>query len=423
MDDATLPLLQLRPFRMLTFSRFASRLAQNALNFALILLIVDETGRAIFSSLLVLALVLPTTVFGLIAGAAADHLPRRPLILFGHLVRAGICVWAGYKLGGTASYYLIAVGLASAAPFASAAEGALLPLAVPRPRLARANAISHAVAGAAQLLGLGLLTPIILRAFHEPRVLFFICAGLYAAAGVYGVAIGRISRPERLEVGGSASGRWWLAGWRQMRSDSAVMHAVIELTLISTAIIVLGGLIPKYISDVLDLPVDIGAVVLIPGAIGVALGLRIAGFLAHRVPHSLLSSVGFVSFVVLLGLLACVNPLSEFLGGYGWFSFLNSVDIGTFDGGGVIAMIIVAPLGFAYAVVTVAGQTVIQDRVPIQLLGRVGATEGALAALAASFPVLIFGALGDWLGVSVVMALLAGATGLAAMLTLRTERE
>ena len=408
---------------MLSISRFASRLAQNALNFALVLLIVEETGRAIFSSLLVLALVLPSTVFGLIAGVAADHLPRRPLILFGNLLRAGICVWAGYNLGGTASYYVIAAGLAAASPFASAAEGAIMPLVVERTRLAKANAISHAIGGAAQLIGLGLLTPVALRLFHEPRILFFICAGLYAVAGFYGVAIGRIRRPERQEVGGSTGARWWLAGWRQMQTDAAVMHAAIELTLIATVVIVLGGLIPKYIADVLDLPVDIGAVVLVPGALGVALGLRVAGFLSHRVPHSLLSTTGFLAFVVLLALLAFVNPLSEFLGGYGWFSFLNSVDIGTFDGGGVMAMLIVAPLGFAYAVVTVAGQTVLQDRVPIQLLGRVGATQGAMAALAASVPVLIFGALGDWLGVVVVMALLAGATGLAAVLTLRTERE
>jgi hypothetical protein len=38
---APLPLLQQRPFRMLSYTRFSSRLAQNAINFALVLLIAD----------------------------------------------------------------------------------------------------------------------------------------------------------------------------------------------------------------------------------------------------------------------------------------------------------------------------------------------------------------------------------------------
>ncbi len=77
------PLLQQRPFRMLSFTRFTSRLAQNALNFALVLLIVDETGKAFLSSLLVLALVVPSTVAGIVAGTAADALPKPLLVVPG----------------------------------------------------------------------------------------------------------------------------------------------------------------------------------------------------------------------------------------------------------------------------------------------------------------------------------------------------
>ncbi|HMO97387.1 MAG TPA: hypothetical protein PKD27_14850, partial [Tepidiformaceae bacterium] len=62
-----LPLLQHRPFRMLSYTRFFSRVAQNALNFALVLLITEETGKAFYSSLLVLALAVPSTVAGIVA--------------------------------------------------------------------------------------------------------------------------------------------------------------------------------------------------------------------------------------------------------------------------------------------------------------------------------------------------------------------
>jgi MFS family permease len=201
------------------------------------------------------------------------------------------------------------------------------------------------------------------------------------------------------------------------------MHAVIELTLIASTLIILGGLIPKYIDDVLELPVEVGALILTPAAAGVIVGLRVAGFLARRVPHGFLSTTGFTIFVVCLGLLAFVNEEADFLGGFGAFSWLNSVEIGNFDAGGVMAMAITLPLGFSYAVVSVAGQTVMDDRVPLHLRGRVGATQAALAAVASSLPVLAAGALADFIGVAPVMAMVAALAGVVAVANLREPRD
>lgn len=415
-------LLDQRSFRMLCYTRFSSRLAQNSVSFGLVLLIVDETGKALYSSLLVLALVIPSTISGMVAGAAADALPRRLLIVFGDLTRAAFCfVFAWYE-GGLASYYIVAIALAIGGQFATAAEGVVVPAIIPRDSLARANAIGHAVAGAAQILGFGVLAPVVLRVVDDPGVLFIIAGGLFLLAAVQAVLIGRVRGLARAEVGGALAGPWWKVGWRAMRADRQVMHAAIELTLISSALIILGGLIPTFIEDVLGLPVDIGALVLLPAALGVALGLRIAGFLAHRLPHTLLTTSGFLAFVVLLTLLTFVNQVAEFLGGYGAFAWLNDIRIGNFDGGGVMAAALVFPLGFAYAIVSVAGQTILNDRVPLVLQGRVNATQAAMAALASSLPVVLAGALTDVLGVTVVMALLSGAIAVVAAMNLRPPR-
>ena len=409
---------------MLSYTRFCSRVAQNAINFALILLITQETGKALLSSLLVLALVVPSTVAGIAAGTAADIFPKRLLVFSANIARAAICIYFVRGDGGTASYYIVAVLLATATQFATNAEGAIMPAIVKREELARANAISQAVGGAAQLIGLGVLTPLVLRLVDSPRTLFTICTVLFLTAAVQALMIGRTTTPAREpEVGGHVHGSWWLAGWRAMRSDPQVMRAAVELTLISTALIILSGLIPKYIEDILDLPVDIGAVILTPAAIGVVVGLRVAGFLAHRIPHAILSTVGFLVFVTTLALLAFVNKEADFLGGYGVFSWLNDVQIGSFDGGGVMAMLIMLPLGFSYALVTVAGNTVIDDRVPIHIRGRVGATQAAMAAIASSVPVLLAGGVSDLVGVPPVMALVAGVIGAIAILNLRGDRE
>jgi MFS transporter, DHA3 family, macrolide efflux protein len=413
------PLLQQRAFRMLSITRFLSRLAQNALNFGLVLLIVDETGKAFLSSLLVLALVIPSTVAGMAAGTAADVFPKRLLVVVGDIARALVCILFIRGSGSVATYYIVAVALSAAGQFATSAEGAILPAIIAREDLTHANAISHAVGGAAQLLGLAVLTPIVLRLFGSPELLFGICSALFAVAAVYALFIGNTAGAARREIGRDPEGSWWLIGWRQMRSDAAVMHAAIELTLISTVLVILAGLIPKFIEETLGLPVDVGAVVLMPAAVGVVIGLRIASFLAHRVPHAALSTFGFAAFVVNLALLTFVNEEASFLSGYGMFAWLGRVNIGNFDGGGLLAMILVAPLGFAYAVVSVSAQTIVNDRVPLFLQGRVLATQGAMAAIASSAPVLAAGALSDVVGIRLVMALVAAVIGAAAVANVR----
>ncbi|MCC7366510.1 MAG: MFS transporter [Dehalococcoidia bacterium] len=407
---------------MLSYTRFFSRIAQNALNFALVLLITQETDRVFLSSLLVLALVVPSTVAGIVAGTAADVLPKRPLVLLGDLARAAVCVWFIRGSGDAATYYLVAIALSTFGQFATNAEGAIMPSIVEKPDLARANALNQAIGGAAQVIGLGVLTPVMLRVFDNPDALFLVCAALFSVAGVQALFIGRIKHPARAEVGGEPQGHWWLAGWRALRGDHLVFHAAVELTLISTALIILGGLIPSYISDVLDMPVDIGALLLTPAAVGVVLGLRVAGFLAHRVPHAALSSLGFTGFVVSLALVTFANQEAEFLGGYGAFWWLDSVSVGSFDGGALLALILVFPLGFAFAVVSVAGQTVLNDRIPLHLQGRAGSTQAAMAAVASSLPVLAAGALADLVGVIWVMALLSAGIGVVALSNIRPQK-
>ncbi len=438
-------LLQQPPFRRLSSSRFFARVAQNALNLGLVLLVLDATGKAFFTSLLVLALVVPMMAAGVIAGVAADAIPRRLLVALGNLARAAVCIGFIIEPGGAGALYVVAVLLAVCAPFVAAAEGSILPAIVARDELARANAIGQAVGGAAQIAGFAVLTPVVLRVFERVDVLFAITAALFVIAAVEAVRIGPVPRvrdepdeatlpepePEPSSVlpvvgappaAGPAFERppWWQVGWRAMRRDPAVFKAAIELTLIAMLLIILGGLIPTYIRDVLELPLEIGALVLTPAALGVIVGLRVAGPLARRVPHALLSSVGFAIFTGLLLALAFVNEEASFLGGYGAFAWLNDIDVGNFDGGAVLAMILVMPLGFAYAIVSVAAQTVLNERVPLDLQGRVGATQGAMAALAASLPVLAAGALGDWVGVQPVLAILAVSLAAAAVLNQRS---
>ncbi len=420
--DAEVPLLQQRAFRSLTLVRLTARIASNAINFALVLLIVDLTGLAFMSSLLVLALIIPGTVVGVTAGVIADAFPKRPIIVMANLLRAGMCVLIAFQGESVVLYFSIAITLASVSQFTSAAEGALVPAIVPKDRLARANAINHGVTGLSQVIGFVILVPITLRLFQSSEMLFAAGALLFFMSAWYGMLIGRVPPVERMELGGDPGGPWWAVGYREIRRNPLVLRATIELTLISGAVIIIGGIIPIYIQDTLRLPIEIGALVLMPAAVGILIGLRLAGFLAKHIQHGILSTTGFIGFVVLLLVVAFARPMSEFLEGYGALAWLLSINIGSFDGAGIVAMIAVLPAGFCYALVTVAAQTVLNDQVALHLQGRVLATQAAFAAIASSIPVLIAGAMTDIVGVTAVLATLALLIGAAAVANLKEPR-
>lgn len=406
---------------MLTYSRFTSRLAQNAVNFALVLLVVEETQKAFTSSLLVLVLVIPSTFGGILAGAVADAFPRRPVLILGNLVRAAVCYQFASGNADVSTYFLVAALLSLGAQFATAPEGGLTLTIVDRDELSRVNALNQGVNGVAQLLGYGVLTPIMLRIFDSPASLFRVCGVLFIIAAVQGLLV--VGDKASQEVSAAAAGRWWNAGWREIRRDSNVSQAAIELTLVSTALIVLAGLLPRFIQSELGLPVDIGAVILLPAAVGVALGLRIASFVIRAVPHRVVSTAGVSAFAATLAAITLANPLADFLVGYGAFGWLDDAAIGSLRRGAILAAVLALPLGFCYATVVVAAQTLITRTVPLSLQGRVMATQGAMAALASSAPVIAAGALADVAGVQTVMLLLAVGIGGLGFVRIRGQRE
>ena len=73
-------LLQNRPFRRLVESRAVGQIAQNALLYSLLILVVNKTESSIQSTVLVVAFILPSIVLGIPAGApstrrTSDHRP------------------------------------------------------------------------------------------------------------------------------------------------------------------------------------------------------------------------------------------------------------------------------------------------------------------------------------------------------------
>jgi MFS family permease len=133
-----------RSFRWLFASSLVTNVGDGIALAAGPLLVASQTSDALVVSMAVMAQVLPPLLFGVVAGAMADRLDRRRIVIVVNLARALVLgVLAATVAAGNVNIAIVLASLfvlASAETFADVASGSLLPRIVPREHLGVANA-------------------------------------------------------------------------------------------------------------------------------------------------------------------------------------------------------------------------------------------------------------------------------------------
>src|SRR4051812_3898535 len=165
-----------RSFMLLWAAQAIGQTAQNAVNYGLMVLVQSTTGSATHMSLVVLTVVVPSVVFGLVAGAYVDRRDKRWVLIGTNLLRAGLMPL--YVLLPDWLWVLYAVNcvFATISQFFAPAEVAMIPVVVGRKQLMQANSLFNITFTAAQLGGLVLLGPLLVNLIGV--------AGLFATVGV-----------------------------------------------------------------------------------------------------------------------------------------------------------------------------------------------------------------------------------------------
>jgi len=181
-------------FRWLVGSSWVTNLGDGMLIAAGPLLVASQTRNPVLVSAAMLALTGPWLVFGLFAGAMADRLDRRRVIMTANAVRglvvAGMCAVIATGAVNIALVLIAMVALGTAETFADATSGTLAPMLVEKRDLGIAN--SRLMAGMItgnQLVGPALGALVFSLGMVWPFVLIVVCI----AVGV--VLVSRIGTP------------------------------------------------------------------------------------------------------------------------------------------------------------------------------------------------------------------------------------
>ena len=391
-------------FMLLWLAQAVSQTAQNAIWFGLLVIVEQYTRSSAQMGYAILTTILPSILLGMAAGVFVDRLSKKSVLVWTNVLRAFVVL--GYLLyeQSLVLVYLVNFASSTVTQFFGPAEAAKIPQLVPKRQLLSANSLFNLTYNGAQLAGMVLIAPPVVK-FFGPPVLFLLAAGFFVLAALLVLQLPH-DLPARglrgLDKSEVASSVWHdvVEGWRFIRADRRTSLAMLHLTMASALMLMVAMLAPRYVVAALGIRPDDAVYVLAPAGVGVLVGTTSMGHLARRMTKERLVSLGLVTLGVLMWPLALVNRLGEYV----IAPALGRPDI---PGGATVVplvMLIAAIMGVALALVIVPSQTILMERAPASTRGRIFAVQIVLGHVASILPLLFVGQLADLFGINRVIA-------------------
>jgi MFS family permease len=419
-------LLADRRFRSLWLSQGLAQTAQNALLFTLLVVVFKITGESLTTSILVLCFILPSIPMGFVVGVVLDRTNKETVLVTTSLLRAAGCVLFLLFHNEVWAIYFIAVGHATAGLFFNPAVVSLVPTLVSRERLVPANSLYNFTLTGSQLVGIVFLAPLMLKTLGDDAI-FIVTACMFLLSAALATQVRAPNEEPLPQLAQRAVFSGVMAdfrqSWRILFSDRHSTVALLQLITSGTLVLLFSILIPRYMQDVIGVPPENAAFVFAPTGIGALVGLRFLPWFA-KFGKNRVVIVGLAGIAVSLVLLALVEPLAEITEqapGSDWVT--RQLQLSLLQ---ALTMVIAGPMGFFYALLNAPAQTVLHERAPPEMRGRIFATQVVSANFISLMPLLVLGALTDIVKVPAVLVMIAAAVGgvaVASVMVARRDRE
>ncbi len=403
-------LLQNGAFRRLWIAQLLSQTAHNGIHYVELLMIARLTNSTGHVGLMILAFTLPAVLFSVVAGVVVDRFPKRRVLVGSNTLRVVLALSYIVALGFFTGRFLLfwvysATFITSAiAQFFAPAEGATIPLLVERKRLITANSLFNLTITGTQVLGLLVIFPFVIKIGdawlgrgHGIEFSFALVAGMYALAAwllsklpdepilahvseVQQVATSQVSR-----------------AWEELRKGVAFIRrtptlwvAIINLSMTATIAYILAMVAPIFAKSILRVSEADAIYIFAPAGAGMLLGTFLIPRLGKKIQRERLSNAG----LLLQGIVLLVMSLvAHFWEGSTGMTFAT--------------MAMALGLGLGFALIGIPAQTMLQERTPHAVRGRVFSAQFFMANLLSIPPMLFAGTLADRIGIPPVMLIVA----------------
>ena len=392
MSSGSLGLFRMRGFGLLWLAQVASRLGDPITLVALAYVTYGKSASVLLTSLSVVIATLPNAILSVFGGAVADAVGHRRAMVIADIARAVLIgllpVLLGLDVPLAAVFIVVLVAMSFGTLF-NPARVAIVPSLLPSDRLSAGNALVYASDRTVEVVGAflaGVLVTLIgSNAFYFDALTFLVSAALLS-----GIEIDEAS-PAALRL------KWLISDVEeglQFLLKSRILRSNTSISLVAQlSVPVVNALTPALVFQSFsggDLA--LGATLfgtaegaLAAGAVGAGIVLPV--FLA-RVPKGRLLLIGWAAYGLELLLLASAPAFT-------------------------LALPVFVLMGITNVVFFVPNVTISQEHTPSGLRARVFGTRIALLSLSWLPAIVLSGALGDVIGVPLLIAL-------AGLLTLAT---
>jgi MFS family permease len=416
-----------RHFLLLWLAQAISQTAQNAIWYGIVVLVQHRSNSSTQLSLAVLTLIIPSVIFGVLAGVYVDRWDKRSVLIATNLIRGTIAF--SYALFGLlpqlplSTLFLINFVFSTVGQFFAPAETAMIPAVVTRPRLLQANSLFHLTFTASQLVGLVVLGPLLAKVggidglFVTMATVIVLCGAL-----VWPLPSGRREHDPHVPASEqeAVKGVWRDVQdiWHFVMREQVVALGMVQWTIGAILGLVVATLVPGFAERLLHVRAEDAVFVMAPAGIGMVAGTALLNRYGDRLDKHFLTNTGLFTVAVCLGLTGGMAFVTA------WLTTGNPplIEMPTLGEVSVLVpfvMSLALIAGFGFVAIMVPAQTYLQERAPVELRGRVFAVQLMLSNFASIVPLLLLGGMADVIGVDRTLLLIGLLIALAGGISVR----
>jgi MFS family permease len=351
------------------------------------------------SSYLMVATSIPAILFGAAAGIFVDRYPKKKIMVVSDIIRGGLILLLPVLPKEFIVLLLVTFAISTVTQAFAPAEQSAIPLVVKPENLLTANALFTTTQVGSIIVGFAIAEPILtaVRAISKTSAQEILVASLYFVAA----GLGQLVRIEE-NIDTSKHARrinpWHeiKVGFEYLRSNKIVLNAMLQLAVLFSTIAALTVLSIKLTAEIGLKPEQFGSLVAAMG-IGLVFGSGVLGHWGSRINQKSLPLIGFVGMSIILAIFTFVNSL--------WFGLLCA-----------------AILGFGASLIAVPMQTLIQEKTPETMRGKVFGFQNNAVNIALSIPLVITGPIADRFGLQPVLWAMSTIVAVAGIWTWNSTR-
>jgi MFS family permease len=401
-----------RNFTYLWAAQLLSQIAQNIINFAVLVKVEELSHSTTQIAVTIVSFTLPAVLFGPVAGVFVDRVDKKAVLVATNISRAAATL--GFVLFGQSlpAVYAILFLSSTINQVFSPAEGASIPMLVKRDQLLSAMSLFNVTFYSAVVIGFIMIAPAAIK-LAGLDVAFYITAAMYlAAAGLCQILPGRMGRLRQIPPPAITHQEGWRVesrtqffdelreGLMYILAKSELLAAIVQLTLISTLLLIMGEMAPGFTNRVLNLTAEDTAYVFLPLGAGVIAGLATTRKIITRMPKELLTRISVTAIGVLMFFVGMSPPLSHIGNQLGQTVGFRPQAASWLIG---LDLLLFLLLGIAFAYVLVPAQTLVQELAGDEVRGRVLSIQLMASSAFMIIPLLFVGGLADAYGITSVL--------------------